>query len=173
MLETKPPFLALMAVSDWSKPMSLTSAYLPSGERTMFIGRLPTLSWVPSGGEGMILPVTRRPDNAFCAKPVIAVNNIAASRHSDPNLRPEKRTLECMGDSPFAVVRGGCWPPRVGAWVDALSCEFYAEVECFATTVTIVVGLFDGSANPELNLRESWLHRSGKSHSTSLPPESS
>ena len=31
------------------------------------------------------------------------------------------------------------------------------ELDCFATTLAIVVGLFDGSANPELNLRESLL----------------
>src|SRR5208283_1470602 len=91
--------------------MSLTSAYLPSGERTMFIGRLPTLSWVPSCGEDMYLPVTRRPDSALCAMLVIAVSNIAAKKNNSPNFGPAKRPLEFMVDSPFAVV-GGLLPPR-------------------------------------------------------------
>src|SRR5271165_7256303 len=91
--------------------MSLTSAYLPSGERTMFIGRLPTLSWVPSCGEDMYLPVTRRPESALCAMPVIPVSNIVAKRQRSPNFGPAKRPLECMVDSPFAVV-GGLQPPR-------------------------------------------------------------
>src|SRR5208337_1017715 len=108
MLETKPPFLALMAVSDWSKPMSLTRAYLPSGERTMFIGRLPTLSWVPSGGQEIFLPVTRRRD---CAMPVIDMSNIAARRHRSPSFGREQRTLDCMMDSPLAGW-GGRGSPR-------------------------------------------------------------
>src|SRR5271166_6409930 len=92
--------------------MSLTRAYLPSGERIMFIGRLPTLSLVPRSGD-MLLPVTRRPDWKLWAMPVIAVSKVAAKRHNSPNFGPEKRTLGCIVDSPSASGEGAATSRRV------------------------------------------------------------
>src|SRR5271166_5191971 len=126
--------------------MSLTSAYLPSGERIMFMGRLPTLSRVPGGGV-ITLPVTRRPDWKLWAMPLIAVSNVAVKRHNSPNFGPEKRTLVCIVDSPSAGGEGAAAGRRV-----ELRSKFQgASVgqSCTTVTVPIVVRSFCGSANEE------------------------
>src|SRR5215471_10182547 len=47
-----------MEKSDWRSPMSVETPNFPLGLNTRFIGRLPTLVSVPSGGSVIFLPVT-------------------------------------------------------------------------------------------------------------------
>src|SRR5215468_8678204 len=76
-----------MVQSDWRSPMSVETANFPLGFKIRFIGRLPTLVSLPSGGVVILLPVTSW--SLICA-PTRAAHGMAGNTRLSDTI--QKRT---------------------------------------------------------------------------------
>src|SRR5262249_20237024 len=83
-----------MVQSDWRSPMSVETANFPLGFKIMFIGRLPTLVSLPSGGVVILLPVTSW--SVICA-PTRAAHGMAGNTRLRATIQKPTSTRTFFG----------------------------------------------------------------------------